>query len=281
MDPQLQNKESAPDDGVHRLRQDHPCVGCGYNLRTLPHAGICPECGRPVSDSTRKGVLVAPREVLLTIRMGAKVLAVLPLLAIGGMGLTVFLFALSKIFLRSSFHLHGPFWGILVAAMLVHGFVIFGSHQVGTPVPGQPEWPTAPRILTRYGAVTLLLGPMVFLIESNRHVDFAIQYMMASYSLWMTASVWLVRSFAKLADDELLRSFATAILSIGFAGSFIYLFGIACDGFGVLGDVWYVVALYKLNNILIPFLICAGMILSALLMNGLVQLLNKSLEGDD
>lgn len=279
MDPQHTGHERL-DDGVHRLRQDLPCVGCGYNLRTLPHSGICPECGRPVSDSTRKGVLVAPREVLLTIRMGAKVLALLPLLAIGGMGLTVFLFAFSKIFLRSSVHVHGPFWGVLVAAMVVHGFVIYGSFQVGTPVPGQPEWPAAPRIWTRYGAVTLLLGPMVFLMESNRHVDFAIGYVMTTYSLWMTASVWLVRSLAELADDDLLRSFATVILSLGFAGSFIYLIVIACDGFGLLSDVWYVVALYKLNNILIPFLICAGVILSALSMNGLVQLLDKSLQGD-
>ncbi len=274
MDPQHTGHERL-DDGVHRLRQDHPCVGCGYNLRTLPHAGKCPECGRAVGDSTRKGVLIAPREVLLTIRTGAKVLALLPLLAIGGMGLTVFLFAFTKIFLRSSIHVHGPFWGVLVAAMVVHGFVIFGSFQVGTPVPGQPEWPAAPRIWTRYGAVTLLLGPMVFLMESNRHVDFATHYLMASYSLWMTASVWLVRSLAKLADDELLGAFATSILMIG-----LIAWGIG-TGVGVftrLDSDWFFL---DFARTCITVLLIGGTILSALLMNGLVQLLNKSLEGDN
>jgi uncharacterized repeat protein (TIGR04138 family) len=27
---------------------DLPCVACGYNLRTLPIEGLCPECGQPV-----------------------------------------------------------------------------------------------------------------------------------------------------------------------------------------------------------------------------------------
>ncbi len=30
---------------------DLPCVSCGYNLRAARVAGVCPECGQPVSDS--------------------------------------------------------------------------------------------------------------------------------------------------------------------------------------------------------------------------------------
>lgn len=33
------------------VTDDLVCIGCGYNLRTLPHAGRCPECGRAVWDS--------------------------------------------------------------------------------------------------------------------------------------------------------------------------------------------------------------------------------------
>lgn len=32
---------------------DLPCVGCGYNLRTLARAALCPECATPVEQSFR------------------------------------------------------------------------------------------------------------------------------------------------------------------------------------------------------------------------------------
>jgi hypothetical protein len=36
---------------------DRPCLTCGYNVRSLPTAGKCPECGAPVANSLR-GVLL-------------------------------------------------------------------------------------------------------------------------------------------------------------------------------------------------------------------------------
>ena len=30
-----------------RINQDCKCISCGYNLRTLPATGVCPECGNP------------------------------------------------------------------------------------------------------------------------------------------------------------------------------------------------------------------------------------------
>lgn len=33
------------------MTTDLPCIGCGYNLRTLPDDGRCPECNRPVRSS--------------------------------------------------------------------------------------------------------------------------------------------------------------------------------------------------------------------------------------
>jgi len=40
-----------PRDAEGRLATDLPCVGCGYNLRTQPREGACPECAIPVFKS--------------------------------------------------------------------------------------------------------------------------------------------------------------------------------------------------------------------------------------
>lgn len=40
-----------PLDSAERVRDDLPCGACGYNLRTLPAVGVCPECGAPVFNS--------------------------------------------------------------------------------------------------------------------------------------------------------------------------------------------------------------------------------------
>jgi hypothetical protein len=39
------------------IETDVPCRSCGYNLRTLAVAGICPECATPVSESLRGDLL--------------------------------------------------------------------------------------------------------------------------------------------------------------------------------------------------------------------------------
>lgn len=41
----------APVSAVGLVDGDVPCVGCGYNLRTRPTAGRCPECGLHVAES--------------------------------------------------------------------------------------------------------------------------------------------------------------------------------------------------------------------------------------
>jgi hypothetical protein len=40
--------ETAPPDSIEH---DLPCAGCGYNLRSAPRDGICPECGLAVERS--------------------------------------------------------------------------------------------------------------------------------------------------------------------------------------------------------------------------------------
>lgn len=49
---------------------DLPCLGCGYNLKTLPTSGVCPECARDVATSIRRSLIYANREWLVTVRQG-------------------------------------------------------------------------------------------------------------------------------------------------------------------------------------------------------------------
>lgn len=45
------NTTGASPEPPQVLSADVPCIGCGYNLRTLARSAICPECARPVMDS--------------------------------------------------------------------------------------------------------------------------------------------------------------------------------------------------------------------------------------
>lgn len=48
---------------------DLACIGCGYNLRTLPWEGRCPECTRPVKESVGGwGPVLTSRASVVTLR---------------------------------------------------------------------------------------------------------------------------------------------------------------------------------------------------------------------
>lgn len=68
--PEPPVQTTAPGDGSI-LNADRSCFRCSYNLRGLPIAGVCPECGTPVQDSLR-GILLqfASAEYLSTIHSG-------------------------------------------------------------------------------------------------------------------------------------------------------------------------------------------------------------------
>ncbi|MCH8859402.1 MAG: hypothetical protein IID54_07490, partial [Proteobacteria bacterium] len=75
---------STPDDGIKaavdeqgRLIEDVPCRRCGYNLRSLPADGKCPECGSAVAISIHGFYLrFAPPAWVRRLALGAKLLVV-------------------------------------------------------------------------------------------------------------------------------------------------------------------------------------------------------------
>lgn len=68
--------DTTPAIGEH-VDRDVPCANCGYQLRTLHVARVCPECGQPIADSLRGDRLRwSNREWLSRIALGATLLRV-------------------------------------------------------------------------------------------------------------------------------------------------------------------------------------------------------------
>ncbi len=53
-------------DSDRRVAADVDCFQCGYNLRTLPATGVCPECAGAVADSLRRPELYRASAVWLS-----------------------------------------------------------------------------------------------------------------------------------------------------------------------------------------------------------------------
>jgi hypothetical protein len=83
---------------------DLPCVGCGYNLRMQPAAGLCPECALAVASSLAQTILhwgsSRLRRIAWALRVQAITFIVIPLLLPAGALLDEFV--ISKINPRDS-----------------------------------------------------------------------------------------------------------------------------------------------------------------------------------
>ncbi len=79
-------------DEAPAIENDLSCMGCGYNLRALPPAGLCPECGTDIARSTQGDLLkfadrtwvgsIYRGTCLLTIACGLLVICVLTLIVL-------------------------------------------------------------------------------------------------------------------------------------------------------------------------------------------------------
>lgn len=66
------NVDPALLDAAQCVAEDCKCVGCGYNVRTLPVTARCPECNQPVADAVRtNGLRYADKQWLADVAGGA------------------------------------------------------------------------------------------------------------------------------------------------------------------------------------------------------------------
>lgn len=147
MTPEPPVLATAPGDGSI-LNADRSCFRCSYNLRGLPIAGVCPECGTPVQDSLR-GILLqfASAKYLSTIHSGLS-------LILNGILLMVLLFVVS-VFM--GVRLVGGNYRLAIAGLQIIASVmmLLGYWKYTEPDPGfaGTELPTAARKVMRVTVV--------------------------------------------------------------------------------------------------------------------------------
>ncbi|MCH8964393.1 MAG: hypothetical protein IIB58_05495 [Planctomycetes bacterium] len=87
-------------DEAPAIDHDLSCMSCGYNLRALPPAGLCPECGTDIARSTQGDLLkFADRKWVGSVYRGTCLLTIADgLLVICVLAMIVFPFILLSVF---------------------------------------------------------------------------------------------------------------------------------------------------------------------------------------
>ena len=111
------DEASVPIGADGNLAADRACVRCGYNLRGLPRAGVCPECSTPVADSLRTKILkYSSPEYLAKLHRGVFLVQTAIIIQIL-MGFAVFGAAIALKGALAQLQWIAGFVGLLIAAM--------------------------------------------------------------------------------------------------------------------------------------------------------------------
>ncbi len=132
------------------LAADRACVRCGYNLRGLPRAGVCPECSTPVADSLRTKILkYSSPEYLASLHRGVFLVQTAIIVQIL-IGFTMFGGALAMKNAVAQLQLIAGLVGLLVSAMSLYGWWLFSELDPGYT--GQDQG-TTPRKVIRLAVI--------------------------------------------------------------------------------------------------------------------------------
>ncbi|GDX98717.1 hypothetical protein LBMAG48_11210 [Phycisphaerae bacterium] len=137
---------------------DTPCVGCGYNVRSMELTAMCPECGTPVAATLDGGLRHAPEDYLRRMVLATRLIHWGMIAYCGGavfFGLLGVLFGdwLSAVGLPAG-PMRGSGGGIMLWTLIIVVPVItmlLGFWMFLTPHPGMAEnrQPKTARLLTR------------------------------------------------------------------------------------------------------------------------------------
>ena len=215
-------------------------------------------------------MLVGPRDLLKRSGSGARILSFVPIIFYGGFALSAFFQVTSR---RGS-----GYYPLLFILVAVVGFslTIYGGYHVAAPVRAYKYWPFLPRIITRYGPGAITLCVLLMEYGAFRR-EIKLGFGISILGVWTIAASLMVGRIARLADDDIMRVHATFLVWLAATGTILSI------GSGItyrlgLGNVTGLVMIT--GFVLQPLLLLVNSILLALLMNGLAQLVNKSLEFD-
>ncbi len=132
---------------------DRSCISCGYNLRGLPCAGVCSECGASVSESLRDDLLQnASREYLTELLLGHRVVLITILVSI----IVAVLAAIATYALGGS---PGVVLALNFISIAISIVSIVGYFKIAAPNPRHiaGESPKSARQIVRYACIVSLV----------------------------------------------------------------------------------------------------------------------------
>lgn len=157
--PEADPSTPKPDDVP--LDRDHPCGGCGYNLRGLDRTGGCPECGESIAQSLSNRLLAgADPAWVLRVYRGADLILWAVLATIGlpfGGG------CLASIFSDMGMNWRAVAWALL--AWLAVGWILaaLGTWLLTTPA-NDTQSPYPHPALGLTARLGIALGPAMLII---------------------------------------------------------------------------------------------------------------------